>query len=118
MEEPRLPPPMPSEGRLGMERGLSKLRSTLGVRWGASDLSGMAQSVGFTIAAFGPLGAGFLRDLSGGWALPTIFFLTVVTHARRVGQKVKDVRLPRNRRAIQRQKVDHARIESEQSLVD
>ncbi len=43
----------------------------------ASDLSGMAQSVGYVIAAAGPLGAGWLRDASGGWTLPAAFFVTV-----------------------------------------
>lgn len=33
-------------------------------------LSGMAQSVGYTLAAIAPLAIGALHDLSGGWALP------------------------------------------------
>lgn len=33
-------------------------------------LSGMAQSVGYTLAAVGPFAIGALHDLSGGWALP------------------------------------------------
>ena len=33
-------------------------------------LSGMAQGVGYTLAAIGPLAIGALHDVSGGWALP------------------------------------------------
>lgn len=33
----------------------------------AAELSGMAQGVGYTIAAFGPLFAGLLREWTGGW---------------------------------------------------
>lgn len=36
----------------------------------AAELSGMAQAVGYTLAAFGPLAFGALHDLSGGWELP------------------------------------------------
>jgi CP family cyanate transporter-like MFS transporter len=36
----------------------------------AGELSGMAQTVGYLIAAGGPLGTGALHDLSGGWTLP------------------------------------------------
>ena len=35
-----------------------------------AELSGMAQSVGYSIAIFGPLLAGWLKDMSGGWMLP------------------------------------------------
>ncbi|TLM82491.1 MFS transporter [Pseudarthrobacter sp. NamE5] len=36
----------------------------------AASLSGMAQSVGYAIAAAGPVAFGALRDLSGNWTLP------------------------------------------------
>lgn len=36
----------------------------------AADLSGMAQAVGYTIAIAGPLGAGWLHNLSNSWDLP------------------------------------------------
>lgn len=36
----------------------------------AAELSGMAQSVGYTVAALGPTLIGALHDLSGGWTLP------------------------------------------------
>lgn len=42
---------------------------------GAADLSGMAQSLGYLLAAIGPFGVGLLRDLTGGWALPMILLL-------------------------------------------
>nr|WP_315041944.1 MFS transporter [uncultured Moraxella sp.] len=35
-----------------------------------AELSGMAQSVGYSIAIFGPLLTGWLKDMSGGWMLP------------------------------------------------
>jgi cyanate transporter len=38
-------------------------------------LSGMSQSVGYAIAAIGPLGIGALHDLTGGWTVPTIVLL-------------------------------------------
>ncbi len=42
---------------------------------GAADLSGMAQSLGYLLAAIGPFGVGLLRDLTGGWTLPLILLL-------------------------------------------
>lgn len=36
----------------------------------AGELSGMAQAVGYTIAIFGPLGAGWLTNITGGWDTP------------------------------------------------
>jgi len=36
----------------------------------AASLSGMAQSVGYAIAAAGPVAFGALHDLSGSWTLP------------------------------------------------
>lgn len=38
----------------------------------ASELSGMAQTVGYLIAFFGPLGAGWLNEVSGDWSLPLL----------------------------------------------
>ncbi|WP_051471884.1 CynX/NimT family MFS transporter [Patulibacter minatonensis] len=45
---------------------------------GAGELSGMAQTVGYLIAAGGPLGAGALHDLSGGWTLPLVALLVLL----------------------------------------
>lgn len=36
----------------------------------AAELSGMAQTIGYSIALVGPLATGWLKDLSGGWWLP------------------------------------------------
>ncbi|MEJ8574764.1 MFS transporter [Microbaculum marinum] len=45
----------------------------------ATDLSGMSQSVGYIIAALGPIVAGLLRDAGGNWVLPAAFFLAVAS---------------------------------------
>ncbi|MEF2968123.1 MFS transporter [Paenibacillus sp. M1] len=47
----------------------------------ASQLSGMAQSLGYLLAAVGPTLFGFIHDLSGGWAAPlaTITAVSVAT---------------------------------------
>lgn len=46
----------------------------------ASSLSGMAQSIGYLLAAFGPPVMGFLHDICGGWKLPLwcIIVLTII----------------------------------------
>jgi CP family cyanate transporter-like MFS transporter len=41
-------------------------------------LSAVAQSVGYGVAAVGPLVFGFLRQASGGWSLPLTVGLGVV----------------------------------------
>jgi len=46
----------------------------------AARLSGMAQGVGYTLAALGPLAVGLLHDLTGGWGAASVLF-TVVTLA-------------------------------------
>jgi CP family cyanate transporter-like MFS transporter len=40
-------------------------------------LSGMAQLVGYSMAASGPFIVGLLRDLTGGWNAAAVFFLVV-----------------------------------------
>ena len=42
-----------------------------------SALSGMVQSVGYILAAAGPLAAGALHDLTGGWTAPIIAMLAL-----------------------------------------
>jgi CP family cyanate transporter-like MFS transporter len=42
-------------------------------------LSGMAQGVGYLIAAAGPVGVGALHDRTGGWTWPLIAEITVAT---------------------------------------
>ena len=39
---------------------------------GAASLSGFTQSVGYLIAAAGPLGVGILHDATGGWTVPLL----------------------------------------------
>jgi CP family cyanate transporter-like MFS transporter len=46
----------------------------------AAALSGMAQSVGYLLAAIGPIGLGLLHDAGNGWGLPLVA-LSVVTAA-------------------------------------
>jgi len=62
---------------LGSFLGLSFL--LFGVRTrdavGAGRLAAMAQTVGFSIAALGPLTVGALRAASGGWTVPLVFLL-------------------------------------------
>ncbi len=41
----------------------------------ASEISGMAQSVGYLLAAIGPLFFGFIRDLTSSWTLPLIMLI-------------------------------------------
>jgi MFS transporter, CP family, cyanate transporter len=44
----------------------------------AAELSAMAQSVGYLVAAAGPLIVGVLRDVTGGWNAPIVFLLVVL----------------------------------------
>jgi CP family cyanate transporter-like MFS transporter len=44
-----------------------------------SRLSGMAQGVGYLIAAAGPIGVGILHDATGGWAVPLVAEIGVAT---------------------------------------
>jgi len=44
---------------------------------GTAALSGFVQSVGYLLAAVGPLGAGLLRDATGGWAVPLLVLVSL-----------------------------------------
>lgn len=44
---------------------------------GAADLSSMAQTVGYALAALGPLLLGVLHDVSGGWTAPLVFLIAL-----------------------------------------
>lgn len=44
----------------------------------ASELSGMSQTIGYIIAFFGPLGAGWLHDKTQGWQIPLIILLVLM----------------------------------------
>jgi len=43
----------------------------------ASNLSGMAQGVGYTLAACGPFLVGVVHDATGGWAATGVIFVVV-----------------------------------------
>ena len=45
---------------------------------GTAALSGFTQSVGYLIAAVGPLGIGVLYDATGGWTLPLSVLCVIV----------------------------------------
>jgi CP family cyanate transporter-like MFS transporter len=45
---------------------------------GSAALSGMAQTVGYLVAAAGPLAAGALHDMTGSWSTPLIGLVCVV----------------------------------------
>ncbi|WP_431862055.1 CynX/NimT family MFS transporter [Azospirillum sp.] len=47
----------------------------------AAALSSMAQSVGYTLASFGPLLVGLLHDRTGGWGLSGVLFAVVMAGA-------------------------------------
>jgi MFS transporter, CP family, cyanate transporter len=44
----------------------------------AAQLSGMAQSVGYVLAATGPFAVGALHDVTGGWTVPLLLLLTLL----------------------------------------
>ncbi len=43
----------------------------------ASQISGFAQSVGYLLAAVGPVLFGYLHDATNSWSIPTILFIVV-----------------------------------------
>jgi CP family cyanate transporter-like MFS transporter len=43
----------------------------------SAELSGMAQAIGYSIAALGPLVVGVLHDVEGGWTAPLLFLLAL-----------------------------------------
>ena len=47
----------------------------------AAHLSGMAQSVGYTLAAMGPLAVGVLHEWSGGWQAVSVLFISICLSA-------------------------------------
>ncbi|MGP9557937.1 MFS transporter [Psychrobacter sp. AOP7-A1-24] len=44
----------------------------------ASELSGMAQAVGYVIAFFGPLGTGWLHEMTDSWSMPLFIMLILM----------------------------------------
>ncbi|MGZ4032299.1 MAG: MFS transporter, partial [Tumebacillaceae bacterium] len=43
----------------------------------AAELSGMAQSIGYGLAAIGPILFGYLHDVTNGWNVPIVFLMAV-----------------------------------------
>lgn len=43
----------------------------------AGELSGMAQAIGYSLAAVGPVSIGFLYDISGSWMVPLIVLIVI-----------------------------------------
>jgi CP family cyanate transporter-like MFS transporter len=76
---------------LGQGGGFSLALTLLAVRArdaeGAGRLSGMAQSLGYIMAAFGPLLVGVLRDLFGGWQAAGVFLIAIGVGAGLAGLK-------------------------------
>ncbi|HEX8416339.1 MAG TPA: MFS transporter [Methylobacterium sp.] len=71
---------------------------------GAAGLSTLAQGVGYTVAALGPLGFGLAHDASGGWGWPTLLFSGIAAgslvcglgagRARYVGEPARPSAMP------------------------
>ncbi|MEE1754302.1 CynX/NimT family MFS transporter [Streptomyces sp. SP18CS02] len=70
-------------GAVGLALTLIVLRS--GDALTASRLSGMAQTVGYLLAAVGPLAAGAVHEATGGWTVPIALVLCVCAAALVVG---------------------------------
>ncbi|MGA5554733.1 CynX/NimT family MFS transporter [Streptomyces lavendulocolor] len=70
-------------GAVGLALTLIVLRSGDAVT--ASRLSGMAQTVGYLLAAAGPLAAGAVHEATGGWTVPIALVLCVCAAALVVG---------------------------------
>jgi MFS transporter, CP family, cyanate transporter len=63
----------------------------------AAQLSGMAQSVGYVVAATGPFAVGALHDATGGWAVPLVLLLVVLAVQGTAGVLAARDRLVRRR---------------------
>ncbi|WP_327679260.1 CynX/NimT family MFS transporter [Kitasatospora sp. NBC_00458] len=64
-------------GSLGLGLAFIVLRTDSAA--GAAQLGGMSQAVGYLVAAAGPVGAGALRQATGGWTVPLTLMLVLVT---------------------------------------
>lgn len=63
-------------GTFGLALTLLVLRSSDAES--AGELSGMAQSVGYLVAATGPTAFGYLHDVTAGWTLPLLFLAGIL----------------------------------------
>ncbi|WP_328955964.1 MFS transporter [Kitasatospora purpeofusca] len=64
-------------GSLGLGLAFIVLRTDSAA--GAAQLGGMSQAVGYLVAAAGPVGAGALRQATGGWTTPLALMLVLVS---------------------------------------
>ncbi|MFE6049692.1 CynX/NimT family MFS transporter [Kitasatospora sp. NPDC056446] len=63
-------------GSLGL--GLAFIVLRTGSAAGAAQLGGMSQAIGYLVAAAGPVGAGALHQLTGGWEITLVLMLALV----------------------------------------
>ncbi|WP_030271083.1 MFS transporter [Streptomyces sp. NRRL B-24484] len=70
-------------GSLGLALAFIVLRTDSAA--GAARLSGMAQAVGYLVAAAGPVGAGALHQATGGWTVPLALLLVLAGGAAAAG---------------------------------
>jgi CP family cyanate transporter-like MFS transporter len=63
-------------GSLGL--GLAFIVLRTGTAAGAAQLGGMSQAIGYLVAAAGPVGAGALHQLTGGWEATLALMLVLV----------------------------------------
>src|ERR1700754_4301400 len=66
----------------------------------AAQLSGMAQSVGYLLAAAGPFAVGVLHDMTGGWTVPLLALLLALVPQGAAGVLAGRDRLVRRRTAL------------------
>lgn len=85
---------------LGLALTMMALRSPDAAH--AAQLSGMAQSVGYTVAAAGPFAVGALHDLTGGWAAPFLLLFVAVAVQGTAGVLAGRDRMIRSRTAAGR----------------
>ncbi|MGG1879181.1 MFS transporter [Paenibacillus cisolokensis] len=71
----------------GANFSLSLIFFTLRTRTaqGAAAMSGMAQSIGYLLAAVGPMLIGLLHDMTSGWSLPLMMLMAVTSLSLVVG---------------------------------
>ncbi|GAA2739878.1 MFS transporter [Kitasatospora cinereorecta] len=70
-------------GSLGLALAFIVLRT--GSAAGAAQLGGMSQAVGYLVAALGPVGAGALHQVTGGWSVVLIMMLVLAGAAAVAG---------------------------------
>ncbi|MEU9129256.1 MFS transporter [Kitasatospora sp. NPDC048540] len=70
-------------GSFGLALAFIVLRT--GTPAGAARLGGMSQAVGYLVAASGPVGAGALHQVTGGWTVPLVLMLVLAGAAAVAG---------------------------------